>query len=606
MKKDICKTQSVNNYFENKSETGCNITTFKQLFLTIITLILVVFCCLPILVSCERNEVEIDKEPSVSTHSDRCGVYPKYGAGTRSGENGFWESWRTITLSRGQKVNTPWNPSSVTSTVPHDILTDVMYDDGWDLIFYMLNDLNGKDFRGNSPYLIFHNRYTGILKGFCYLSPGSFHPNNYGVWQISTDNPTSLFAFQNNPITKISDKQANDYYVSNITSNASHGFSIGWNCFQIELAYDPSQCGWLTISTLASNNVTLSLSGNLKADTKGLMTASQGNDNYGKGVAKIAGDEAGNWINTKINDKTILGIPASIVSEGVKSIVSWGAGSIIGAITGLFKNDNTVKSIQLTTNGTCDINGSATFQSTTGISPLKISIEPTDVGYLGVWGLKEEPTLLFSPYAAIKSSQEYTNGYTREYNVSIVNSGAKASLIVNPELYKHVNKINVKTDYYQSDNYTRRNVWGSTGVLGRDPINSNKIYDNLYKPNLFMIADVAFKGDENQYLYVDQYEPPMEIFIPNVPNGPEGAVSNFRYDSKFLASVGVELALQNASVAYSLHRCVPKIDWNFSEYDNGLYWYFYPCEPVIQLQSNNRNMQQSVIKADSHVKSIIK
>lgn len=419
------------------------------------------------------------------------------------------------------------------------------------------------------------------------------------MWQISTDNPTSLFAFQNNPITKISDKQTNDYYVSNITSNASHGFSIGWNCFQIEIAYDPSQYGWLTISTLASNNVTLSLSGNIKAETSGLITASQGNDNYGKGVAKIAGDEAGKWINTKINDKTILGIPASIVSEGVKSIVSWGAGSIIGAITGLFKNDNTVKSIQLTTNGTCDINGSATFQATTGISPLKISIEPSDVGYLGVWGLKEEPTLLFSPYAVLKSNQEHTNGYTREYNVSIVNIGAKASMTVNPELYKYLNKIDVKTDYYQSDNYTRRNIWGSIGVLGRDPLNTNKIYDNLYKPNLFMIADVAFKGDENQDLYVDQYEPPMEIFIPNVPNGPEGAIPNFRYDSKYLASVGVELTLPNGSVAYSLHRCAPKIDWNLSEYDNGLYWYFYPCEPVIQLQSNILNTPQRVTNIEN-------
>lgn len=602
MKINLVKMTHVAKSFELMTMSGyMKLMSAKASLLSVLVLIL--FCSTFIFVGCDKNELEI-RDIAVAKHdSARNEIYPMDQYGTRSESNGYWESWNSITLGNGQKVNSPWNPTSVTSAVPHDILEDIKYNDGWDIIFPLPEDINETSYKSKSQYLIFHNRYTGILKGFCYMSESSFHPNNHGIWQISMNTPTALFAFHNNPITKMSEKEQKDYYVSNITSNATHGFSIGWNCFQIELAYDPSQSGWLTVSALSSNTVELSLEGNLKANTEGLITESEGKGNYKSGIAKIAGEEAGKWITSKINDKTILGVPTSIVSAGLKSIVSWGAGSIIGAFTGLFKSQNTTKSLQLTTNGTFTINGSAIFQSTSGITPIQINMDPSKIGYLGVWGLKDEPTLLFSPYAMLESSQEHTNGYTREYRLSIVNSGKKASITVNPKIYEIIDYVNSETNYYQSDKYTRRGVWGWSGSLGRDPINTKKIYDGLYSPNFYMIADVAFLGDENQYLTIDQYDAPFEIFIPNVPNGPKGAIPNFRYDSKFLASVGVILTLPNGSVSYSFHRCVPKIDWNFSEFDNGMYQYLYPCEPVTQIQSHNLHTK-AVSKTDMNLNRI--
>lgn len=603
MKNDFVKEQFADkSLYRGRPANSGNYHPRQLSSMTILALVMTAFCCLSLFSGCGESELEDFAQPVAQKHSRSRGVYPKTQGATRSSDFGFWESWNYITLSSGQKVNAPWNGKAVTSTAPHDILEDVKYDDGWDLIFYQLDDIKGKDHRENSPYLIFHNRYTGILKGFCYMSPTSFSPNNHGIWQISMNQPTSLFAFQNTPISRISEKKNEVYNVSNITDNASHGFSIGWNCFQIELAYDPDQFGWLQISTLASNSVEISLTGNLEAETSGLITTSQGKSNYGSGIAKVAGNEAGKWIKNKLDDKTILGIPASVVSEGVKAIVSGGVGSIIGAVTGLFKKDNTsTKSLQLTTNGKFTCKGSATFTSTTGIEPIEINFDPDTLGYyLGVWGLKDEPTLLFSPYAVRNSPQEFYDDYTTEYRVDIINShSARPSVLINPELNKFVKSRSVGIDYYQTNYDTRKNIWGISGTYGRDPrYFGSYIYEGLRKPTFYMIAPVAFKGDEDQYLFVDQYEAPMEVFIPKVPGGPEGAIKSLIYNSRFIASIGVELILPDGSEAYSYHQCAPKLDWDLSQYDNGLYWSFYPCVPVTQINSNGYNAKPIDLRTD--------
>lgn len=412
------------------------------------------------------------------------------------------------------------------------------------------------------------------------MSSVSFNPNNYGIWQITTSEPTSLFAFQNTPISRISEKQTNTYYVGNMTKNATHGFTIGWNCFQIELAYDPSQSGKLEITTLTKNVTKMNLSGNLEATTDGLLISSTSSNKFSNGIAKLAGNAAGDWINKKIGDKTILGLSASTIARGVKELVTGGVGSLINAFTGLFRKDNTPKSMQLTTNGTFNITGELEFASTAGIEPLKINLLPDSIGcHLGVWGLNDEPTLLFTPYAVLRSPQEYTNGYTREYNLNCVNiNSSRASIALNPRLTQYSKGSSLK--YYQSDKYTRMNIWGRVGPIGQDPRFKSKVYDSLYEPNFTIIANVAFLGDEDVHIPIDQFEAPMEVFIPNVPGGPTGAIPDFIYHSRYVSSIGVKLTLPNGSEAYSYHQCYPKVDWNYSDYNNGLYWYFYPCVPV--------------------------
>ena len=103
----------------------------------------------------------------------------------------------------------------------------------------------------------------------------------------------------------------------------------------------------------------------------------------------------------------------------------------------------------------------------------------------------------------------------------------------------------------------------------------------------------------------------MEVFIPNVPNGPQGARPDLTYNSSFVASVGIVITLPDGTEAHSYHQCIPKIDWNLSEYNNGLYWYLYPCEPVTQLNSgiNLRplnGLDRQLIQLDNQINGLKK
>lgn len=539
---------------------------------------------------------------------------------TRSNDNGFWESWNDITINNGIKVYTPWN-TICSSSIPAEIARDIKYEDGWDMIYPLTEEDLLKNGERDSPFLIFHNRYTGILKGFGYLL-NSYIPTNNGIWQINTSRPTSLFAFQNTPISTISEKTQDTYFVNNVTTNVTRGFTQGWNCFQIELAYDPAQNGSMTITTFALNKAQMSFSGSLNSETKGYIITSNDGTNYKTGLAKLAGNDAKDWIAKQISNDYL----STIASEVVDAVVTGGVGKIIGALTGLFKKNKeqaTVKSLQLTTSGTISLEGDVEFRATTAINSLTFDITPSRIGYLGVWGLNKEPTILFSPYAVLKSPQEYTTGYSREYLISVSNGPERASISINPQAIKNVKSTKTTTDYYQAEKYTRRNVWGYTGPYARDLAKQKKVYNKpydlkanevdpfggLYSPNLLIIADVAFLGRENEYLFIDQFEAPMEIFIPNVPNGPQGARPDLNYNSSYVASIGVILTLPDGSEAHSYHQCIPKVDWNLSEYDNGLYWYFYPCEPVVLL--NNRtnlrplnSLDRQLIKLDSEINGV--
>lgn len=550
--------------------------------------VIVSLCALCLLGSCENNELDEPTTPIEASPKKFPGVYPMSITNrnaTRAAGNGYWESWKSITLRNGTQIQAPWNATSTSSNTPHEFLEDVKYDDGWDLVFHLLEDNSGQGYQANSPYLIFHNRYTGILKVFYYLNPNAVVPNNNGYWQIKSQLPTSLFAFQNNPVSLITDKQTGIYHISNFAKNNSNGFGAGWNCFQIELAYDPSQskADWLEISAYSSNEAQITLSGDFQSETQGLITTAAGSENYGKGLAELAGNAAENWISKKISDKTILGIPSSWIQDGVNSLVSKGVGKVFDAFVGLFKGDNTSSSsVQLTTKGTFTCSGNLTFTSATSIEGLDFCLNPDSIGYLGVWGLQAEPTLLLSPYAILKSKQEYTNGYTREYDISIANKSVKASMVINPNLKKFYKSCESITTYYQTDKYTRLNAISGNGSIGRDYRQGDRLYEDLYSPNYNIIADVAFIGKENAHIPIDKFDAPMEVFIPNVPNGPQGAIPDFTYHSRYVATIGVKITLPDGSEAHSYHRCIPKFGWKFSDYDNGFYKYFYPCEPVEQ------------------------
>lgn len=142
-------------------------------------------------------------------------AYPMRNHATRAGvtsDVGDWESWEKVKIAELEEpVRTPWNETGTSGAIPNEIRKDIKYKDGWNLIAHTVN---GKGEKGLN-YLIFYNRYTGILKGFYHSSDNI--PNNTGIWHLHFEQPQSFLAFSN-PIAELSSARTkNDIYIVNVT-----------------------------------------------------------------------------------------------------------------------------------------------------------------------------------------------------------------------------------------------------------------------------------------------------------------------------------------------------------------------------------------------------
>ena len=79
-----------------------------------------------------------------------------------------------------------------TTAIPYDIRMDIKSVDGWELIAHTVNGYG--DLGVN--YLIFHNKYTGVLKVFYYLEPEQAQfADNTAMWKLHFEIPQSCLAF---------------------------------------------------------------------------------------------------------------------------------------------------------------------------------------------------------------------------------------------------------------------------------------------------------------------------------------------------------------------------------------------------------------------------
>ena len=83
-----------------------------------------------------------------------------------------WENQTSIQLTDNKVVDLPWVEYAPTSII-YDIRMDIKKEDGWVFLSTPNKDIG-------SDYLIFYNKYTGILKVF-YYNQNSFISNN-PVW----------------------------------------------------------------------------------------------------------------------------------------------------------------------------------------------------------------------------------------------------------------------------------------------------------------------------------------------------------------------------------------------------------------------------------------
>ena len=336
-------------------------------------------------------------------------------------------------------VKSPWAGNNVITTIPSGIRKDVKEEDGWSILYSSMKingykrDYNYQPTDKYANYIILYNHFNGMLKGFCYITE-PVQQNNMAMWHISTNDSTRLFNFAGEEAIPYNGPKSKDVYISNITNEGiAKGFNKGWNCFQIELAYDAdSPMQTLNIDAITLNETSYNFDGTMGFTSDGVIVTSiqKPQNNIFKGTATAIGDAAKKYIEKNFENKakTTRGIVASTIG----SLVSYGANKIFSSIFGKSTSTTSEQTISIKSKGEVMISGKSIQPATGIITPIS-DISLNKLGYaLGIWNLLDVPSYQIERIANLKNYFYIGNIPNFRYNII---SSANYTIIKNPSTY---------------------------------------------------------------------------------------------------------------------------------------------------------------------------
>lgn len=543
---------------------------------------------LGIIFSCSSDYVIVDEEIEVTCSAESRQmfssgvVYPLRNGGVNTLPGSFeanWENYEEITLASGNTVLTPWEKDASIS-FPVEIARDINREDGWELIVHTLSPKvdNGLN------YLIFHNYVTGVLKVFYYLEKD--RTNNTGVWQIEFEDLNSKFLnFENpiaDPLTYGGDK--NIVNVSNLSDYEFKSFTLGWNCFQVELAYDPNFTdGYMKITAYNMNIQNLDLVSKYEETSTGVLLVESTSNKVRpliKGLANFAGNGAKKWVDKKIKEGSVkdtlaetrfisAAVKAKILAGGAKEIVKFGVNNVFNSFTGRF-NKTKVKEhdIRLKTEGTMEIDGTIDFSSSAPVLPFVFSCSVEDVGPLGAWNLSAPPTLYVSPIGKYVNTAFGKEHFYQSEGLS----GLNYSLAMNPKLRNALTnqKIDIQLIRYLKNSPTLPDSYANfdggelgTGHYGGHNVTLGKvIYQDEDTEILTQHVDPTILTYEDRDLYDAGGRLSPYVFIPRVPYYVEKiALNSENTFLRFSPQLAVSIEGKTDTIAFT-KTFYPRYEWD--------------------------------------------
>lgn len=344
-----------------------------------------------------------------------------------------WEDNTSIALFGYRNVILPWY-NAADANIPSEILEDYKKEDGWELVYNLCTESAAATY--GKYYLIFYNKLRGILRVF-YYDIYDVTTANTTFWQLSFTKPTSMLNSIGHFTTPMNTNNTFNVYTTNISSVDSKGISRGWNCFEVELCYDPNSSSVAQKMGIRSYDVTqgkITTTGSLQLDSEGTIVSTGTAPRFpvlsnmiDAGVSGF-GKELGKFVHNKLDSakmSPLISTPISeIVSTGGEGLIKSGINFLFGSF--LTKKTTTTQTLKVRTTGQIKTEGGFTINSNTNINPLVSLVSPgsqvesTDYflpSYnepLGVWNLAEAPVIKFSSGAIwSKYSDEKTYNYTR-------------------------------------------------------------------------------------------------------------------------------------------------------------------------------------------------
>ena len=388
------------------------------------------------LASCQKTEFELNNHNT----SHNLLVTTKTSDDT-------WTNHEYCTLNgASDSVKAPWAEYNVVTSIPSGIRKDVKEEDGWNILFSTIvingykRDYNYQKTDKSANYIVLYNRYTGMLKGFCYLT-GVVQQNNMALWHLSTKDSTRLFNFAGEYAIPYNGPKAKDVYISNITTeNVAKGFNQGWNCFMLELAYDEdSPQTTLNIEGITLNETSYNLDGTMGFESNGVIvtTTQKPQNSILKGAATAIGDAAKKYIEENLEKKSST---RGVVATTVGSIVAAGASKIFSSIFGKSSATTSEQTVSVKSKGEVTITGKSTQPASGIITPIS-DIPLNKLGYaLGIWNLLDYPTYQMGEVATLKNY--FDNGAKYAFRYSIETS-TKYTQIINPTQKQYSASTNI-------------------------------------------------------------------------------------------------------------------------------------------------------------------
>ncbi|MBS6238733.1 MAG: hypothetical protein KH897_10270 [Bacteroides sp.] len=523
------------------------------------------------------------------------GVYPySLFAKTRSTTIPNWEEWEKVRLSSGaiatDSVAVPWaDEALVITTIPTQVRKDIKKENGWMLVKYTINGNWGKD----NNYMFFYNKYTGILKVFYYLE--STVESSTGIWQLKIDVPQKLLAFTGelaDPINGIYQRQ--ELYCTNITSTGTTGFIHGWNCFQIELAYDPLfTTGTLIINPINRTSSQIKLTGSYGSSSKGtLVTTTTTNSVNGTmdGLAKAAGEDAFNFIKKEVQDNKFADFVSknigNIAHVGVSGLVKGGVNLLFSSFTGRFNKESIQNyDLQFTTNGKAEMSGTITTETTGGLAPASLNLSKSSLGVsLGVWNLAEQTVIYFDTTAKLLTWEERKFPIYHLWKMNggkMDNTSYEYNFVINPDITQELASYNTcidaftfyndslptETQYYSHGDIAREN----TSLAGIINANGEYLYEGYNR-----VTDFYNKFKVYFPNHTDQSSLQRIIFLPK--GNIENVTANVGVRYNMLIKASTKLYVNNSvnDTVIITKTFAPKLEWDPSLYQQNKDLYMEP------------------------------
>lgn len=296
-------------------------------------------------------------------------------------------------------------------------------------------------------YMVLYNQRTGMLKVFYYQTNNLF-ANNNGAWEVSFNQEKEWM----NHLGEISIPQnvsrIKNWGCSNAVSSNTKSISVGWNGFQMQLAYCPNVTSELKMEILSHcmNTTNVNLFGDSYNYSNGtILTHSSNNPLSGltSNLSSMFGKVAEEYIEDSIFKKTDT---RGLISSIAGGLIKYGVNKIFSKLTASFNRQTTsTKDIEFTTKGNLTVNGSLTFNSNSPAKSVRANFNKDYVGEVGTWNITEQPIIYLDPRADyIPDPQDAT---FKEYTYKLRGiSKFDYNLIINPELVPHIKSQWVNID----------------------------------------------------------------------------------------------------------------------------------------------------------------